>query len=157
MKTSRARLDEVAWETLHARPKPASPPLGLAKGSRPANYSELGDLIASGVDFEIAWGEFLHEFFRYRAPSFFAYPSPGNISPEYRALLAGVAEFLSKEFELPVPIWVFGPEYYLDHEWDILSEELPDVEQYREERRARSHDAFLRRNVIFEPRNLITL
>jgi hypothetical protein len=50
----------------------------------------------------------------------------------------------------------YRPEFFLDQERDILSE-LMDVEEFREERRARSDEAFLRRNVIFEPRNLIVL
>jgi hypothetical protein len=58
---------------------------------------------------------------------------------------------------LPVPAWMEEPEYFLDEEWDFASEMLLDMTPYREERRARSHEAFLRRNVIFEPGALITL
>ena len=72
-------------------------------------------------------------------------------------MLAGAAEYLSRRFNLEVPDWVNRPEFFLDQEWDILSEVLPDVEQYREERRARADEAFLRRNVIFESRNLIAV
>jgi hypothetical protein len=38
-----------------------------------------------------------------------------------------------------------------------LGEILPDVEQYRDERRARADAAFLKRNVIFKSRNPIAL
>jgi hypothetical protein len=56
-----------------------------------------------------------------------------------------------------VPPWTSQPEFFLSFEWDFMSFWLPDVEQYRDERRARSHEAFLKRNVIFEPRSPITL
>jgi hypothetical protein len=38
-----------------------------------------------------------------------------------------------------------------------LSEVVPDIEQFRDERRSKSHEAFLKRNVIYETRNLICL
>jgi hypothetical protein len=56
-----------------------------------------------------------------------------------------------------------APEYFLAEEWDFASETflfaemLVDMKPYRDERRAISHDAFLKRNVIFEPRAVITL
>jgi len=153
----RAELDQIAWETIHSRPPFAGTPSGLAKSRRPANYQELGELLDEDGDFELAWGEFLHEFYRYKSASFFAEPPPSNLSPGYRAMLAGAAEYLSRRFNLEVPDWVNRPEFFLDQEWDILSEVLPDVEQYREERRARADEAFLRRNVIFESRNLIAV
>ena len=108
-------------------------------------------------DFEFAWSEFLHEFFRYRHASFFAEPPPKDLSPGWRAILAGTAEYLSKEFGLPAPAWTEEPEYFMPHIWDPLGELMVGVEQYEQERRAAAHEVFLRRNVIFEARNLITL
>jgi hypothetical protein len=102
-------------------------------------------------------GEFLHEFYRHKSASFFTEPPSTNLSPGYRAMLAGVAEYLSRRFALPVPEWTNLPEFFLDQEWDSLSEVLPDIDQYRKERRARADEAFLRRNVIYESRSLIAL
>jgi hypothetical protein len=77
-------------------------------------------------------------------------------------LSPGVAEHLCGHFRLPVPAWVEKPEFFLAEEWDFASEifvgsrMLLDMTPYWEERRAKSDAAFLRRNVIFEPRALIT-
>jgi hypothetical protein len=154
---SRQEQDQVAWETIHASKTHPGPPAGLAVSLRPANYRELGELIASSGDQEHAWSEFLHEFFRYKTASFFAEPSPKILSAEWQALLAGVAEWLSIEFGLPLPQWINEAQYYLPEIWDSLEYWLPDAEPYREERMARTHEVFLKRNVIFETRSLITL
>jgi len=153
----RAQLDRIAWETIHSRAPFTGAPSGLAKSNRPSNYRELGELMDQDGDFAFAWSEFLHEFYRYKTASFFAELPPTNLSPGYRAMLAGAAEYLSRRFDLPVPEWTDRPEFFLTEEWDILGEILPDVEQYREERRARADEAFLKRNVIFESRSLIAL
>jgi len=113
-------------------------------------------IVATG-DFELSWSEFCHEFYRYKGASFFAVEPPKSFSPERRAMLAGVAEYLSIRFDLPVPDWTSHPEYYLDHIWDPREDILPDIEQYRDEHRTRSHEAFLKRNIIFETRGLISL
>lgn len=70
------------------------------------------------IDHELAWSEFLHEFFRYKQASFFAVPPPRTFSPQRRALLAGVAEYLSERYSLPVPDWVHDPQYTLPELWD---------------------------------------
>jgi hypothetical protein len=137
MNAGRKELDRLMWHTLHATPVLAGEPLGLNLTGRPANYRELGALLASGVDFELAWREFLHEFYAYRASSFFAEEPPTVLSPGYRAMLAGAAEYLSREFGSADSRWVDRPEFYLDQEWDILSERM-DADEFREERRARS-------------------
>ncbi len=68
MTLTRRDLDQIAWRTLHERiPDPGVPP-GLGLANRPADYRELGDLVASGVEFEVAWGDFLHEFYRFKTP-----------------------------------------------------------------------------------------
>lgn len=123
---------------------------------RPRNYEEMAEL-ARVRDYEFAWSEFLHEFFRYKTAEFFAVPPPRSFSPQRRALLAGVAEYLSNEFQLPVPAWVSQPEFYLNEPWDPWEDLCPDMEEFRQVRMERSHPAFLKRNVIYETRNLITL
>ena len=108
-------------------------------------------------DFEQAWSEFLHEFFRYRTASFFAEPPPKFLSRGLRAILAGTAEYLSKEFNLPVPAWTEEPEYFLPEIWAPWTDMGLDMKEFEEERKAKSHECFLRRNVIFASRDLITL
>jgi hypothetical protein len=162
MKT-RTEIDELAWKVLEEKvPRPGSPP-GYPAGPRPSNFVELAAVARDRGDFELAWGEFLHEFFAYKAPSFFAVPPPTTFRPEHRCWLAGVSEYLSLRFHLPVPAWTEEPQYFLEQEWDAASEVfigsdmLIDMTPHRKERRERSHDAFLKRNVIFEPRGLIAL
>jgi hypothetical protein len=106
-----------------------------------------------GVEFEIAWREFLHEFMLYRQPGFFAIP-PDKFTPEYKAQLAGAAEFLSEEFGLRVPIWVYDPQYTLLPElWEPDGWMFPQDPESVERRKAKAHPAFLKRNVLFESRN----
>ena len=57
--------------------------------------------------------------FRYKSASFFDVP-PEGFSREYRALLAGTGEFLSKEFGLTVPAWTEEAQYFLEEWWDAL-------------------------------------
>jgi len=154
---NRQQLDKIAWETIHARPLPKGKPRGVAYVNRPANYKELADLIAMGVESEIAWSEFLHEFVLYRQVGFFAYPPPDSFSPEYGALLAGAAEFLCQEFDLPVPIWVHYPQFTLDELWEPEEWMFPEDAEFRKRRIQKAHPLFLKHNVIFESRNLITL
>lgn len=162
MKT-RTEIDAIAWKVLEEKVPCAGPPPGYPASPRPANFAELGQMIEDTGDLEHCWGGFLHNFYLYKSESFFAVPPPSSFKPEHRAWLAGVAEYLSLRFGLPVPAWTEEPEFFLSEEWDFASETflfaemLIDMKPYREERRAISHDAFLRRNVIFEPRALITL
>lgn len=151
-------LDKIAWKTLHDRPRPEGTPKGLAHTNRPANYSELGELVQRGVEWEIAWGEFLHEFMLYRQASFFTEPPPERFPIEYQALLAGAAEFLCEEFQLPVPAWVHDARYRLEEPWEPGSWMWAGATEEENKRRwSRAHPALLRHNVIFESRDLITL
>ena len=103
-RATRAEIDQIAWNTIKTAKVHSEPPWGYAECGRPANYAELGQMVKDwNGDFEQAWSEFLHEFFRYRTASFFAEPPPKFLSPGLRAILAGTAEYLSKEFNLPVP------------------------------------------------------
>jgi len=153
---SRAQLDQIAWETIKTASVSTASPAGLKASGRPRDYAELAELTAR-KDYETAWSEFLHEFFRYRTAEFFIVPPPRSFSPQRRALLAGVAEFLSTEFGLPVPEWVNDREYFLGEMWDPWEDICPDLESLRQVRIDRSHPMFLKRNVVYETRNLITL
>lgn len=108
-------------------PRAATPP-GLAASGRPCNYAELAEL-SERWDEELAWSEFLHEFFRYKSASFFAVPPLASVRTEQAALLAGVAEFLSLKFGLVVPAWVNEPEFFLADVWDPWEDICPDMEE----------------------------
>lgn len=110
-----------------------------------------------GDDFEFAWSEFCHEFYRHKGASFFEVPPPDGFSTEFRALLAGAAEFWCREFGLPVPAWTEEPQYFLDEWWTPWGEFLSDAPERVAERRAKADPAFLRRNILFAARNLIAL
>jgi hypothetical protein len=154
---TRSELDQLAWKIIEEQPLAKGVPPGYAASGRPANFQELAYMTEVTGDFERSWSEYRHEFYRYRTATFFAVEPPKSFSPELRAMLAGAAEYLSDRFGLPVPGWTSHPEYFLDRVWDPWEDIVPDIEQYRDERRARSHQAFLRRNVIFETRGLISL
>lgn len=153
---SRSDLDQIAWEVMDRTAGRTTPPVGLAASGRPANYAELAELVEH-KDYEFAWSEFLHEFFRYKQPGFFAVPPPRSFSPQRRALLAGVAEYLSERYRLPVPEWVHEAQYTLPEIWDPWEDICPDLEKFRQSRIDRTPEAFLKRNVVYEARNLITL
>ena len=57
----------------------------------------------------------------------------------------------------PSPEWTNDPQYTLAAQWDPWEDIVPDIEQYRPERIAKADPAFLKRNVVFEARNLIVL
>jgi hypothetical protein len=156
MSQKRARLDAIAWEVLDNKVASSDTPAGLAASGRPANYVEFAEL-AARKDYEHAWSEFLHEFFRYKQASFFAVPPPRSLSPQRRALLAGVAEYLSNRYGLPLAGWVNEPEFFLDDLWDPWEDLGEFMEEGRPFRIEHSPEAFLRRNVVYEDRNLITL
>jgi hypothetical protein len=150
-------LDRIAWATIKAKVPSTDPPMGYAKSGRPCNYAELGEMLGDEVEFELAWSEFLHEFFRYRTADFFAHPSPPALPPERRAMLAGAAEYLCLDFGLPVPEWVNESQYFLPDYWDPWEDLCPDLAETRAGRIAKTPEAFLKRRVVFEARNLITL
>ena len=157
-RATREEIDQIAWTTIKTATVYPGPPYGYAHCGRPANYAELDQMIADlDGDFEHSWSEFLHEFFRYRTAEFFAEPPPKMLSPAWRVVLAGTAEYLSNEFGLPVPAWTEGREYFLPEIWDPLDDLGLNRTEFEEMRRAQSHESFLRRNVIFKTRNLITL
>jgi hypothetical protein len=157
MTNQRQKTDQIAWEAIKKAYVVEGAPLGYALSGRPANYTELGQMIADrNGDFEHSWSEFLHEFLRYRQASFFAERPPSNLSPGWRAILAGTAEYFSEMFHLETPAWVLESEYTLPDLWDPLDDMFPGLFSI-EERRHKAHPIFLKHNVVFEDRNLITL
>ena len=110
---TRERLDEVAWGVIKTAKVHEGVPSGYALSGRPANFIELYQCADDRANFELAYSEFLHEFYRYRDASFFAVPPPKHVSPGWKAILAGMAEDLSKEFDLPVPFWTEDAAYFL--------------------------------------------
>jgi hypothetical protein len=77
---NRAELDKLAWQTIKTATIDPAAPDGLTVSGRPKNYAELGQMLALGVDFEFAWSEFLHEFYRRRTAEFFAERPPAALS-----------------------------------------------------------------------------
>ncbi len=75
---TRERLDEVAWGVIKTAKVHEGTPSGYALSGRPANFIELYQCAADRANFELAYSEFLHEFYRYRDASFFAVPHPSK-------------------------------------------------------------------------------
>jgi hypothetical protein len=156
-----ARMDARAWKAIHDRKIPARKHAGLALSGRPANFQELVDAVEQrGQDYGFALSHFLDEFYLYRSADFFAIEPPTSLPAKQRAFLAAMTELLCREFDMPIPAWTEKPEYFLDEEWDYVTdlEEFP--EQLRDrvaKRRERATAEFLRHNIIFESRGLIRL
>jgi hypothetical protein len=150
----RDKIDRIAWQTIHSRlPRP----LESARGLRAMDYRFLDEKLRVGVDFEHAWSDFLHAFFDFRTASFFTYPSPLSLSPQWQAVLAGAAEWLSGEFGLPHPAWTDEAKYFLAVPWDPSEDLGLDMSEFIADRLARSPEAFRKRNIAFLSRNLISL
>jgi hypothetical protein len=151
--TKRDELDALCWRTIKsAKARPYE-----KCRYRPNNYAEIGDRLRAGGDWELIWGDFLHCFYAHRTASFFEFPPPAELSVKKQALLAGVAEWLSAEFGLPHPVWADNPRYFLDAPWDPWEDLGLDMSEFYEEKLRRSPEAFRKRNVAFESRNLIVL
>ena len=151
---SREELDKIAWNSIHKRPLMV---LAADQEGRPLDYQAIEQRLQAGAEFETVWSDFLHAFYDYKQASFFAHPSPPSLSPEMQAVLAGAAEWLSAEFGLPHPCWADNPRYFLDSPWDIGEELGLDMSNFIEERLQRSPEAFRKRNISYESRNLIAL
>ena len=93
---------------------------------------------------------------------------PTWFSRERRAQLAGIAEFFARLYSLSKPSWVEKPEHFLP-EMEYMSycvsesegEEpmiwLPQTDAALYRMMSRSPKEMLRRNVVFEARNLTVL
>ena len=150
----RDQIDKIAWQTIHSRPPR---PIGSARGLRSLDYRQLDERLRAGVDFEHAWSDFLHAFYNFRTASFFIYPSPPFLNVRWQALLAGAAEWLSAEFDLPHPTWTDAPRYFLPEPWDPVEDLGLDMSEFIADKMARSPEAFRKRNIAFLSRNLISL
>lgn len=134
-------------------------------GGRPQTFAEMGDAMRAGVDWEIAWGDWRHEFIG-RKDSWCLAAEPAEwFQQGRRAFLAGVAELFARLYELPKPAWVDQPEYFLPEpprylreksEFEYPADRTPSsAEYYRAQ--ARTAKEMLRRNVICPMRNLTVL
>ena len=150
---TRAELDQIAWRSIHERPTRS---VDEDRGGRPLSYLQLEEQLQRGRPFDLAWSDFLHAFYDYRAASFFQHSSPSSLDLHHQALLAGSAEWLSQEFALPHPAWTDERMYFLPDPWDPWQDLGLKIENL-EERVARSPDAFRRRNISFQARDLIAL
>jgi hypothetical protein len=161
--------DEIVWNCMaRLRKKTQDWDLRKWEGGRPRNFAEVGQAMRAGRSWNVAWGDWLHEFvYRKDARSLAAEP-PAWFSAERRAMMAGAAEFFANLYELPKPVWVNKSEYFLAQieylaylatepdepdfmAWPPLSEDA----LYR--MKARSPKEMLRRNVVFEARSLTVL
>jgi hypothetical protein len=134
-------------------------------GGRPQTFAEMGDAMRASADWEIAWGDWRHDFIGRKDPRCLAEEPPESFPPERRAMLAGVAELFASLYELPKPAWVDKPEYFLPEppryiweksEFEHLADRTPSsTERYRA--MAMTATEMLRRNLICPMRNLTVL
>lgn len=144
------KLDAIAWKTIHDREPHGKP---LKNRGKATNFAELEAFVREGRPYDLAFPEFLDYFYYYKSAEFFEVEPSDFFTIETRAFLAGTTEFLCKDFDLPVPDWVYKPEYFLaePHDASGMSEfgffyQLED-----------SDEVYRRRNVIFQVRGLIRL
>jgi hypothetical protein len=72
-------------------------------------------------------------------------------------VLAGAAEWLSQEFDLPHPAWTDDPKYFLDKPWHPIEDFGVDAAEEIIEELPEAPEAFRKRNLAFLSRNLIAL
>jgi hypothetical protein len=165
MKT-RAEIDAIAWKTLEDKIPHPGPPPDYPSSPRPANFAQLAQMTNDTGDLAHSLSGFLHSFYLYKSASFFEVPPQESFSQERRVWLAAVAEYLCLRFHLPVPAWTEEPAYFLSEaeEWDYeetetfgWAEMFLDLSDSREARRTKSDPAFSKRQIIYDPRSLITL
>ncbi len=138
------KFDKVAWSIIEQMPPPSMPGhKGLALSGRPKDFAELESLVSDGENFDIAVALFLDEFYCFKTEDFLAAEPTDFFDARTRAWLAGVAEYLSHRFRLPVPTWVGKPEYFLPEFWK-KSDDSGEQE-------------FRQRNIGYNPRHLIRL
>jgi pimeloyl-ACP methyl ester carboxylesterase len=161
--------DEIAWNWM-AQFQGTSEDWGNSgwRGGRPRDFAEVGEAIHAGRSWDLAWGDWLHEFVYWKDARCLAAEPPSWFSKERRAMMAGVAEFFAGLYELPKPVWVDKPEYFLavmEYQAYLATEPndrhfmpwppLSEAALYR--MKARSPKEMLRRHVAFEARNLTVL
>jgi hypothetical protein len=161
--------DEIVWNRMaQLREKTEDRDVREGQAGRPRNFAEVGEAMRAGRSWNLAWGDWLHEFvYRKEARSLAAEP-PSWFSAERRAMMAGAAEFFANLYELPRPVWVDKSEYFLavmEYQAYLATEAddrhfmawppLSEAALYR--MKARSPREMLRRNVVFEARSLTVL
>jgi len=123
---------------------------------RPATLAETYERILAGADGDVALAEFLDTFYLTAA----AETRVGTLRREppltgdahLDALAGAVAEYLSRQYELPgIPPWAFEPVRYLDHPWHASS---IDSAAMREFLTHSSPAEFASRNIFTEERPL---
>lgn len=141
------------------------------QGGRPRDFAEFGLAMKGGRPWDMALGDWLHNFVVMKDRRCLGAEPPQWMCREDRALLAGVAEFFARRFALSRPPWVDKPEYFLPeleylyycqtHGLDVDDPDymcwppLDNNSLYREV--ARTPPELLRRNVIYEARSLTVL
>lgn len=145
------KLDAIAWKSIHDRKPRSGPPEGRDRAN---NYRELETLVREGKrPYDLAFLEFLDNFYSYKSVDFFEAEPSDFFTLEVRAFLAATTEFLCKDFNLPVPDWVFKPEYILAKPYDASGMSKFGIFYRLED----SNEEYRRRNVIFQARGLIRL
>jgi hypothetical protein len=161
--------DEMVWKSMaQLREKAEDWDVREWQAGRPRDFTEVGKAIRAGRSWDVAWGDWLHEFvYRKEARNLAAEP-PSWFPVERRAMMAGAAEFFANLYELPKPMWVDKSEYFLavmEYQAYLTTEPedgnfmtwppLSEAALYR--MKARSPKEMLRRNVVFEARSLTVL
>ena len=138
------------------------------RGGRPRDFAEIGKAMRAGRSWDLTWSDWLHEFVYRKDARCLAAEPPSWFSAERRAMMAGAAEFFAALYELPKPVWVDKPEYFLavmEYQAYLATEPndrhfmawppLSEAALYL--MKARSPKEMLRRNVVFEARSLTVL
>ena len=158
-------VDELVWRLMaDAHVRGAESRTSPRSGRHPRTFAKIGEAIQSGSEWESEWSAWGHEFMFTKDVRCLAEEPPIWFPPERRAMLAGASEFFAKLYDLPKPAWVDKPEYFLpemDYYGCIISFSetehallMPESEEDDYRLRARTPREMLRRNVIFEARNL---
>jgi pimeloyl-ACP methyl ester carboxylesterase len=163
--------DEIVWRSM-SEPRPNKEDWSRPwQSGRPRDFGEMGMAVKADRDWDSALGGWLHEFVRLKDFRCIAAEPPLSMSPEHRALLAGVADFFAPRFGLAKPSWMERSEYFLPEleylyycQTPGLSPDDPDFmcwppldDQDLFRRMARTPKELLRRNVIYEARSLTVL
>lgn len=149
--------DEIVWRAMAEAPRTTREWRETDwSGGRPQTFAEMGDVMQAGKDWEYAWSDWEHEFIGRKDPRCLADEPPLWFAKERRAMLAGVAEFFAHLYRLPEPNWIEKPEYFLS-EPEYFTIQVPDSEAGLYRMRARTPKELLRRNVVFETRNMTLL
>jgi len=161
--------DEIVWAAMESSQRTSREWNHSGwSGGRPRTFAEIGEAMRAGWTWHVAWGDWQHEFIARKDSRCLAAEPPEWFTPERRAMMAGTAEFFARLFELAKPEWVEKPEYFLprlEYMSYLVSEPddgdfmvfPPESEDALFRKIAKSPKEMLRRNVVFEARNLTIL